>query len=81
MTFKFSKQALKALARLNAAQKARIRQGIEGIPQGDIKPMRGLPGVYRLRVGDWRILFSYSAQNAVLVEKIAPRGDAYKGGL
>ncbi|GHV23707.1 hypothetical protein AGMMS49959_17630 [Planctomycetales bacterium] len=79
MNFQFSKQAVKTLARLDAPTKQRLEQGITGIPQGDIKPLSGVAGTYRLRVGDWRILFSYPAAGTALVEKIAPRGDVYKG--
>jgi len=33
-----------------------------------------------LRVGGWRIVFSIPDTNTILIEKIAPRGDVYKGG-
>ena len=51
------------------------------MPKGDIVPLSGSTRLYRLRVGDWRVVFSYPHENAVLIEKIAPRGDVYKGGL
>lgn len=35
----------------------------------------------RMRVGGWRIVFSYPDKNTILIEKIAPRGDVYKGGF
>jgi mRNA interferase RelE/StbE len=42
----------------------------------DIKALQGRDG-YRLRVGDWRIL--YSQDGVILaIEKIAPRGKAYR---
>ncbi len=81
MNFQFSKQAVKTLEQMDTAQKKRIRRGIEGIPQGDIKPLRGYFGTFRLRIGDWRILFSYPESETVLIEKISPRGDVYKGGF
>lgn len=37
--------------------------------------------MYRLRVGGWRIVFSFPDTNTILIEKIAPHGDVYKGGL
>jgi len=61
--------------------KQRIRKGIEGIPAGDIKTLQGYQGLYRLRVGKWRIVFSYPDNNTILIEKIATRGRVYKGGL
>lgn len=42
----------------------------------NVKPLRGEPGVLRLRVGDWRVLFTEEG-TVVAVIKIAPRGDAY----
>ena len=72
--------------------KSRIKEAIEGIPKGDIKVLQGSENSYRLRVGDWRILFSYFeterkdettgeiiTEKAILIEKIAPRGEVYKG--
>ena len=79
MKIQFSKQAAKYLNRLDAAAQKRIRSGIFAIPQGDIRPLRGFEESYRLRVGDWRILFSYQ-NDFIFIEKISPRGDAYKGG-
>ena len=61
--------------------KQRIKQAIEGLPQGDVKRLKGSAGLYRLRVGGWRIVFSYPAKDTLLIEKIAPRGDVYKGGF
>jgi len=80
MKIYFSKQAAKYLNRLDASSQKRIRNGMIALPQGDIVPLKGSDGSYRLRVGDWRILFSYMDDNNVFIEKISPRGDVYKGG-
>lgn len=61
--------------------KHRIKNGIEGIPSGDIKTLQGYQGLYRLRIGKWRIIFSYPDEDTILIEKIGTRGDVYKGGL
>ena len=79
MKIALSKKAAKILEAIDKTTRARIVAGIQGIPQGDIKPLKGAAGTYRLRVGDWRILFSYPVEDAVLIEKISPRGDVYKG--
>lgn len=79
MNITYSKKAVKAINSMDKPTKARIRSGITGIPSGDIKPLKGSPGSYRLRVGDWRILYSYQDDNTILIEKIAPRGGVYKG--
>ena len=78
MNVVFSKGAAKVLSRLDAPAKQRIKQGIQGIPNGDIKPLRGAQGIYRLRVGDWRILFS-TTNDEIYIRDIGPRGDVYKG--
>ncbi|WP_313584545.1 type II toxin-antitoxin system RelE family toxin [Lacrimispora sp.] len=79
MNIEYSKQAVKAINGMEKRGKLRIKAAIEGLPEGDIKPLKGSKGSYRLRVGDWRILFSYPAKDIILIEKIAPRGEIYKG--
>lgn len=79
MTILYAKQAVKTINTMDLPTKKRIKRGIEGIPDGDIKPLRGAPGSLRLRIGDWRILFSYIDNDTILIEKIAPRGQVYKG--
>lgn len=79
MTPLYSKQAAKYINALDANAQRRIRKSIGKIPQGDIRPLKGSPGSYRLRIGNWRILFSYQGENTILVEDIGPRGQIYKG--
>jgi mRNA interferase RelE/StbE len=48
--------------------------------QGDVRPLQGRAGEYRLRVGDWRVIFSREAGLLViLILRVQPRGDAYRG--
>lgn len=42
----------------------------------NVKALQGQPGHYRLRVGDWRVVFSETAQ-VIAIKRIAPRGSAY----
>ena len=79
MQITFSKAAVKAINSMDKATKQRIKIAIEKIPDGDIKPLKGCSGTFRLRVGGWRILFSFQRDDIVLIEKIGPRGDVYKG--
>lgn len=74
-----AKAVVKAVNGMDRPTKQRIRDAIERIPAGDIKPLQGSNGTYRLRVGGWRILFSYPAQGQLLIEKIGPRGEICKG--
>jgi mRNA interferase RelE/StbE len=82
MDIQYSKRAIKAINGMDKPTKQRIRKAIEGLPKGDIKTLQGAENSYRLRVGDWRILFSYletEAGKGILIEKVAPRGEVYKG--
>ena len=81
MTIELSKRAVKALFEMDAQIQARITNAIRQIPNGDIKPLKGYKGYYRLRVGGWRIIFTYKDNGDILILKIAPRGEVYKGGL
>lgn len=78
MNIIYSKSSVKVINSMDKATKQRIKAGIEKIPEGDIKPLQGIPGTYRLRVGGWRILFSYPEGDTILIEKIGLRG-VYKG--
>ena len=81
LTIQYSKAAVKAISSMEHKTKQRIKQAIENIPAGDIKPLTGYAGYYRLRVGGWRIIFNYSGSDTLLIDKIAPRGGAYKRGF
>lgn len=76
-----SPKAAKYLKRLNEPQKGRIIKALEQLerepPQGDIKSLVGRDG-YRLRVGDYRILFDI-IDNEIAVHEIGLRGQIYKG--
>nr|AGS52018.1 hypothetical protein [uncultured bacterium contig00006] len=41
MNITYSKPAHKALERMDAPTRQRIRQGVNNIPKGDIKPLQG----------------------------------------
>lgn len=44
--------------------------------RNNVKLLKGYDDVFRLRVGDWRVLFSED-DSTVTVSKIASRGSAY----
>ncbi len=81
MEIQVSKEAAKAIEAMDAKRKKIIKDAIKGIPAGDIKPLSGRSGLFRLRVGSKRIIFSYPDNDTVLIERIGNRGDVYKGGL
>lgn len=86
MVIKYSRDALKFLSKLDAKSVQRIRVAIQGLtqvpPVGDIKVMQGYSDSRkRLRVGSWRIIYKYGADNEVdilFILDIGNRGDIYK---
>lgn len=86
MKIEYTKTAVKALNRMEKPLRLRIRDAIEGLtqkpPKGDIKPMQGNPaGRYRLRVGGYRILYTYGQDGTMeilCILDIGSRGDIYK---
>lgn len=80
------REATKTLDRLDRRTEARIRKQLYALrenpfphPGADIKPLQGHPGWWRLRVGDWRVLYSISREEQVVhVAAILPRGQAYR---
>ena len=75
------KKAVKYLESLDTAMKKRIKQALTDLakepPSGDIVKLQGKNG-FRRRVGDYRIIFDIT-ETVIIVYKIAPRGQAYKG--
>lgn len=86
MEVRYSKDALKFLARLDKKSVERIRLAIQGLtqspPEGDIKPMQGYSdNRKRLRVGGWRVIFKYGTDGKLeilFIIDIGNRGDIYK---
>jgi len=78
----WTKRALKEAARLDATTRQRVLAAIKRLceeNQGDVRRLQGVEEVYyRLRVGDWRVIFSYQDDLTILVHRVRPRGDAYK---
>ena len=74
------KRTVKFITKQPKPQRERILKAIYKLPEtGDIKQMQGYTGYYRLRVGDYRII--YTVNNAVFlvrVIEIGNRGDIYK---
>lgn len=76
MTVNYSKQAIKFLKKQDKPTRQRIVNAISTLPDGDVKKLQGQSG-YRLRVGDYRILFDRT-ENILFIEKIDNRGQVYK---
>ena len=78
------RQAQKKLQSLPRDERIRVAEKINQLghnpddPALDARRLSGVP-LYRLRVGDWRIIYDrQDAVQIIAIEKIKPRGDAYK---
>lgn len=68
------KPAKKFIDRLPKNEKLRIISAIEQLPgSGDIKKLQGTAGYYRLRVGDYRII--YTVDNGKLLICVVDAGN------
>ena len=75
-----AKRAAKFIRKQQPVQQKRILEALAQLPfAGDIKPMAGMVGFYRLRVGDYRILYTVEEEIiTVRVTDAGNRGDVYK---
>jgi mRNA interferase RelE/StbE len=81
MTVYLKKSAAKCLSRISEPYKGQIEAALANLkkepPEGDIKPMTGQPGNFRLKIGWFRVLFRIE-NNCIVVFIITSRGQAYK---
>ena len=74
------KKAVKFIAKQPKPQQVQLFKAIYQLPFiGDIKAMKGHEGYYRLRIGDYRVI--YTVNNHILlvqVIEVGNRGDIYK---
>lgn len=54
----------------------KLKNGFD--PTLDIKKLKGYKNYYRLRVGDYRILFELQKDRIIIVFALLPRKSAYK---
>lgn len=79
----YSREALKALIRMPANTAKLIRSKIEQYAAdpasltNNVKALKGGEQLFRLRVGDWRVIFTEDGRIIEII-KIAPRGGAYE---
>ncbi|MFZ1154474.1 MAG: type II toxin-antitoxin system RelE/ParE family toxin [Solirubrobacteraceae bacterium] len=70
--------AAKAVRKLPRNERERILTAIERLPAGDVRSLKGRPGEWRLRVGDWRAILRLNQDDRVIVvTAVKPRGGAY----
>ena len=78
----YSRDAIRTLARIDCATSKRIRAKVALLAREPaalanvVKRLKGGGGLMRLRVGDWRVIYTERLV-VLLVVKVAPRGSAY----
>lgn len=79
-TITFQKAALKFLRKQDKKTQQRLLLAINALPSGnDIKKLKGYESLYRMRVGDIRVLYTIDDIIKVIdIENIDNRGDVYK---
>ncbi|CAN5922922.1 hypothetical protein BH11PSE3_BH11PSE3_06930 [soil metagenome] len=80
----YSAEALKTLVRMDGAVARRLRAKILALardplaPNNNVKKLTGVEG-YRLRVGDWRILYTLKHEVlTVVVVRVGHRREVYQ---
>lgn len=79
----YSREAIRVLGRMPANLSRLIRDKVERYAAdpaslaNNVKALKGEPGILRLRVGDWRVLFAEDG-TVIAILRIAPRGSAYE---
>ena len=76
-----SRKAAKALEETPSQMRRRLEEKISELsltpyPAGS-RRLKGAPNAYRLRVGDYRLLYAMLSKDEILVFKIARRETAY----
>lgn len=85
MAVTWRKSAVKVLRRMQPAKAQAIRLAVgrfaadPSAPNNNIKPLKGVDGAWRIRVGDWRISLTIDPETGDAdVFEVAPRGGAYR---
>jgi mRNA interferase RelE/StbE len=85
MDVEYKRDALKALRRMQPAKAQDIMEAVDriaadpAVPNNNVKPLKGVPNGYRVRVGDHRASYTLDRKTDKMeVFEIAPRGGAYR---
>lgn len=79
-TFQFKPRAIKDIESLNSKFQLRVIKKIEEMSdnlKGDVKQLTGSTPEFRLRVGDYRVLFEVEGET-IIIYRIRHRREAYR---
>ena len=77
---RYADAVVRELAKMSPDVRRRVRAKIERLSHGlagDVKRLTNFSPEYRLRVGDWRVLFNVVDGDTVSVEHVTHRSEAY----
>lgn len=73
---------MREITRRDAALARRIRRRVASYAataQGDVKKLQGARDQWRLRVGDWRVIYIFDPPGTITILAVVLRRDAYRG--
>ncbi len=79
-TIKWSPRGRRDLDDLDREVNRRVRVAIERLAggEGDVRRLTGIdPPLFRLRAGNWRVLFRHDGEGIVIL-RVLPRDKAYR---
>lgn len=80
----WTRPAYQDMTRLDADVRIRVHEAVSRLAEtgsGDVRKLRETTDEYRLRVGDWRVRFTYSREGkdaALVVFRVLHRREAYR---
>ena len=78
-TINLTKKAEKFIEKQDKDTQKRIIRAIIELPEGDVKKLKGMNEVYRLRIGDFRVIFEKNDKELIIIViDIGNRGQVYK---
>lgn len=76
---KIRPKALHFIEKQDKSQRIRLYKAIYNLPNGDVKKLVGCKNDYRLRVGNYRIIYELDNEELIiLITKANNRGQIYK---
>jgi mRNA interferase RelE/StbE len=73
-----AKKDLRQISKNDATRIVSAMEKLENDLTGDVKRLTDFTPEYRLRVGDYRVLFEIEGQNIIMVYRVRHRREAYR---
>jgi mRNA-degrading endonuclease RelE of RelBE toxin-antitoxin system len=74
----YAERARRDFGKLDPAMRKRVAAAVERLPLGDTRRLSATkPPTWRLRIGDWRVLYVKPEPDVILVVRVQHRSRAY----